>query len=44
MMLGESLIKKGQIDNGISLIKSGWITADLTKADLRYFRKNSKNI
>ena len=42
MMLGESLIKKGQIDKGISLIKTGWITADLTKGDLRHFRKRFK--
>ena len=38
MMLGESLIKKGQIDKGISLIKSGWISADLTRQDLKHFR------
>ncbi len=42
MMLGESLIKSGQIDKGISLIKSGWIRADLTKSDLRHFRKRFK--
>ncbi len=42
MMLGESYIKKGQLEKGISLIKSGWITADLTKSDLRYFRKHFK--
>ena len=42
MMYGESLIKKGQIDKGVSLIKSGWITADLTKNDLRHFRKRFK--
>ena len=41
-MLGESLIKKGQIEKGILLIKNGWITADLTKADLRHFRKRFK--
>ena len=42
MMLGESLIKVGEIDKGVSLIKSGWITADLTKGDLRHFRKRFK--
>ncbi len=42
MMLGESLIKKGQIDKGISLIKSGWISADLTRQDLKHFRKRFK--
>ena len=38
-MLGESLIKVGEIEKGISLIKSGWITADLTKGDLIHFQK-----
>ena len=42
MMLGESLIKKGEIDKGINLIKSGWVTADLNKSDLRHFRKRFK--
>ncbi len=42
MMLGESYIKTDQLDKGISLIKSGWITADLTKSDLRHFRKRFK--
>ena len=42
MMLGESLIKNGQIDKGVSLIKSGWIFADLTKRDLIHFRKRFK--
>tara|TARA_Y100000591_G_C21828327_1_gene698030 strand:+ start:51 stop:2267 length:2217 start_codon:yes stop_codon:yes gene_type:complete len=42
MILGESFIKKGQVEKGISLIKSGWITADLTKSDLKYFRKRFK--
>ncbi len=42
MMLGESLIKLGQSEKGVSLIKSGWITADLTKRDLQNFRKRFK--
>ena len=42
MMLGESLIKKGQVDKGISLLKSGWISADLTRQDLKHFRKRFK--
>ena len=42
MILGESLINKGQVDKGISLIKSGWITADLTKQNLIHFRKRFK--
>ena len=42
MMLGESLIKSGKIDEGVALIKTGWITADLTKSDLKHFRKRFK--
>ncbi len=42
MILGESLIRKGKIDKGISLIKTGWISADLTKRDLIHFRKRFK--
>jgi len=42
MMLGESLIKNGQVDKGVSLIKSGWVNADLTKQDLKHFRKRFK--
>ena len=42
IMLGESLIKIGEVQKGITLIKSGWITADLTKSDLRHFRKRLK--
>ena len=42
MMLGESLIKIGQVEKGVSLIKTGWITADLNKNDLKNFRKRFK--
>ena len=42
MMLGESYIKKGKKNIGISLIKTGWITADLTKGELKHFRKRFK--
>ena len=42
MILGESFIKTGKIELGIDLIKKGWITADLTKSDLRFFRKKYK--
>ena len=42
MMLGESFILIGQIEKGSKLIKEGWVTADLTKSDLRFFRKKFK--
>ncbi len=42
MVLGESYIKLGKIDDGINLIKEGFIKADLTKNDIIYFRKKYK--
>jgi len=42
MILGESLIKSGSKEKGIKLIKEGFITADLTRNDLKYFRKKFK--
>ncbi len=39
MILGESYVITGKIDKGTELIKDGWITADLSKTDLRFFRK-----
>jgi len=42
MILGESLIKLGSSSEGLKLIKEGWITAKLSKSDLRYFRKKYK--
>ena len=37
MILGESLIKRGNKNKGIKLIKDGWITADLTRSELKNF-------
>ena len=42
MMLGESLIKNGNKEKGLKLIKKGFIRADLSKGDLIYFRKKFK--
>ena len=42
MILGESLINTGKTDDGIKLIKKGFIKADLTKNDLIFFRKKFK--
>ena len=44
MILGESLIKIGKSGEGIKLIKEGFINADLSTNDLKYFRKKFKNI
>ncbi len=42
MMLGESYILIGDIQNGTKLIKEGWIDAELTKSELRFYRKKFK--
>ena len=42
MILGETLLKLGNKENGVKLIKKGFIRADLTKGDLKYFRKKFK--
>ncbi|MDA9604690.1 lytic transglycosylase domain-containing protein [Candidatus Pelagibacter sp.] len=42
LILGESYIKKGNIEKGTSLIKEGWITADLNRSNMKFFRKKYK--
>ncbi len=42
LILGESLIATGNIEKGINLIKDGWITADLSRANMKFFRKKFK--
>ncbi len=42
LMLGESLISNGNIEKGIKLIKEGWITADLSRSEMKFFRKKYK--
>jgi len=42
MILGESLILNGNEKKGIALIKDGWIDAELTKSELRFYRKKFK--
>ena len=44
MILGESLVLTGNTEKGIKNIKEGWITAELSKSELRFYRKNLKNI
>jgi len=42
IVLGESLIAVGKKYEGINLIKKGFVSADLSKNDLKYFRKKFK--
>tara|TARA_B110000037_G_scaffold178251_1_gene203901 strand:- start:1873 stop:4191 length:2319 start_codon:yes stop_codon:yes gene_type:complete len=42
LILGESFIQTGDIKKGTSLIKEGWITADLNRSDMKFFRKKYK--
>ncbi len=42
MILGESLILNNNTSKGINLIKEGWITAELSKSELKFFRKKFK--
>ena len=42
MILGESHVLIGDKKKGTKLIKEGWITADLSKNELKYFRKKYK--
>ena len=42
MILGESYILTGNKNLGTNLIKEGWVTADLSKSELRFFRKKFK--
>ena len=42
MILGESFVLNGEKEKGINLIKEGWISADISKNDLKYFRKKYK--
>ena len=42
LALGESLIEIGDETKGINLIKNGWITADLSRSEMKFFRKKYK--
>ena len=42
LILGESLIRTGDIEKGKSFIKDGWITADLNRSNMKFFRKKYK--
>ena len=42
MILGESLILTGKNAEGIEYIKEGWITAELSNSELKFYRKKLK--
>ena len=42
LMLGQSYLARGNYEEGISLIKDGWVTAKLSKKNLKYFKKKLK--
>jgi soluble lytic murein transglycosylase len=42
LILGESYIKTGNLDKGKSLIKDGWITAELSRSNMKFFRSRYK--
>ena len=42
LILGESYIKTGNINKGKSLIKEGWITAELSRSNMKLFRSRYK--
>ncbi len=44
LVLGQANLLKGQTSEGNKLIKEGWITADLNRNDMKFFRKKFKNI
>ena len=43
MILGESHILVGNKIKGTNLVKEGWVTAEMTKSELRFYRKKFKN-
>ena len=44
IILGQALINKGNKIDGIRLIKEGWVNADLSRKNLKFFRKKFKKI
>jgi len=44
LKLGEAYFDLKDVNNSKQLIKEGWITADLNKSSLRYYRKKFKSI
>ncbi len=44
IILGQAYISKGKSTEGNRLIKEGWITADLSRSDMKFFSKKFKSI
>jgi soluble lytic murein transglycosylase len=42
--LGEAYLKINEIELGTNLVKNGWVNADLTKSEVRYYRKKFRKI
>ena len=42
--LGEAYLQNNQLEKANKLIKDGWVTADLSKGDLRFYRNKFKKI
>jgi len=42
LILGESYIKTGNLNKGKSLIKEGWITAELSRSNMKFFSSRYK--
>ena len=42
LILGESLIDLGNKQAGVELIKKGWITANLSRSEMKFYRKKYK--
>jgi len=42
LILGESFIQTGDIEKGTSLVKDGWVTAELNRTNMKFFRKRYK--
>ena len=42
LVLGESFIQTGNSEKGITLIKRGWITAELSRANMKFLSKKYK--
>jgi len=42
VILGESLIQTGNIEKGTALIKEGWVTAELSRSDMKMLSKKYK--
>jgi len=42
--LGEAYLEIKEIELGVDYIKSGWVKADLSKRDVRYYRKKFRKI